>query len=137
MRVPELPRDLAALVADLESEGFTVAREEWSVWPGGGHVELAAPGTRPGVKRVRMLEDRGLWSVEVKIGRSWYEPMTALLALEGRPHEQWALSHAQRRRATAELTRRFTGDRREKRMIDARRKALTEAYMRRVEGKRA
>jgi hypothetical protein len=133
--VPELSSGLAALVADLDNEGFTVDMEEWSPWPGGGHIELAAPASRAGVKRVRMIEDRRAWDVEVNIGRSWYEPFTALLALDGQPHEQWALSHAQRHQATLELVRRFTGERAQVKAIKARHKALAEAYTRWAEGK--
>jgi hypothetical protein len=47
-----------------------------------------------------MFEDRGLWEVEVEIAGDWYEPFMALQALEQQPHQQRALSHAERRAAT-------------------------------------
>lgn len=134
--VSELPESLAALVADLEQLGFEVEREDWHPWPGGGDVQLRRPRTR-GVKRVRMTQDRGPWDLDVQIGRGWYEPFTALLALNGQPHQQRALNHAERRAATVELIRRFTGARVQRQAIRERAKQLSLAYTRWAEGKGA
>ena len=79
--MPELPEELAALVADLERLGFEVEREEWRPWPAGGEVQLRRPTVR-GATRVRMSQDRGAWDVDIEIDRGWYEPFTALRALE-------------------------------------------------------
>jgi hypothetical protein len=129
-----LPTGLAALVADLQRLGFSIESEEWHPWPRGGKVELARlRGT--GVKRVRMTEDRGVWDVEVKIGRRWYEPLTALRALDERPHQQRALSHDERLNATLELVNRFTGERAQVNAIKKRQKELTAAYTRWAQGK--
>lgn len=132
--MPELPNDLAALVADLERMNFKVEREEWHPWPGGGDVELRRRRTR-GVKRVRMREDRGVWDVDVQIGHGWYEPFTALRALDDVPHQQRALSHAERRAATIELVGQFTGERSQRKAIKERARQLSEAYTRWAEGK--
>lgn len=132
--MPELPEELAALVVDLERLGFGVEREEWHTWPGGGDVRLRRR-TRRGVKRVRMVEDRGVWDVDVQIGRGWYEPFTALRALDAAAHEQRALSHGERRAATVQLVQRFRGDRAQRRAIKQRAKQLSEAYTRWAEGK--
>lgn len=132
--VPKLPEGLAALVADLERLGFEVEREEWHPWPGGGDVGLVRRGSR-GVKRVRMAEDRGCWEVDVQIGRGWYEPHMALRALDAVPHQQRALSHAERHAATVELVRRFTGARAQRKAIKERARQLSEAYTRWAEGK--
>jgi hypothetical protein len=130
----ELPSGLAALVADLERCGFSVETEEWHPWPGGGRIELTRP-RGAGVKRVRMTEDRGVWDVEVKLGRGWYEPFTALRALERRPHQQRALSHEERHNATLGLVTRFTGNRVEVKAIKKRERELTAAYTRWAQGK--
>lgn len=82
-----------------------------------------------------MTEDRGVWTVEVKIGTAWYEPFMALHALDGVPHEQRALSHAERRAATTDLVRRFTGDRAQAAVIKQRGTELSVAYTRWAEGK--
>jgi len=133
--VPELPASLAALVADLQQLGFAIEREEWHPWPRGGDIRLRLPRTR-GVRRVRMKQDRGPWDVVVQIGREWYEPFTALLALDERPHQQQrALSHAERHAATVELVRRFRGSRAQRRAVSERAKQLSAAYMRRATGR--
>ncbi|HWH43399.1 MAG TPA: hypothetical protein VNT32_01580 [Thermoleophilaceae bacterium] len=131
--MPELPESLAALVADLEDMGFETEREEWHPWPGGGDMQLRRPRTR-GVKRVRMMQDRGPWDLEVQIGRGWYEPYTALLALDERPHQQRALSHAERHAVTIKLVQRFTGSRTQRRAIKDRAKQLSLVYTRWAEG---
>jgi hypothetical protein len=131
--MPELPEGLAALVADLEQLGFDVEREQWHPWPGGGEVLLRRPKVR-GVRRVRLSEDRGVWDVDVQIGRAWYEPFTALRALEALPHQQRALSHAERRAATIELVERYKSDRAQRKAIKDRAKRLSEAYTRWAEG---
>lgn len=130
----ELPSGLAALVADLEQLDFRVVREESDPWPGGRHVELARPRGQ-GIGRVRMTEDRSVWDIEVKIGTAWCEPFMALLALDGVPHRQRALSHAERRAATLDLVQRFTGDPAQAAAIKQRQKELSEAYTRWAEGK--
>ena len=132
--VPQLPESLAALVTDLEHMGFEIEREEWHPWPGGGDIQLRRRRTR-GVKRVRLAQDRGPWDLEVQIGYGWYEPYTALLALDERSHEQRALSHAERHAATVELVRRFTGSRSQRRAIKERAKQLSLAYTRWAQGK--
>jgi hypothetical protein len=130
----DLPSGLAALVGHLEKLGFRIVREESHPWPGGGHVELARSRGR-GIGRVRMTEDRRVWDVEVKVGTAWYEPFMALRALGGVPHEQRALSHAERRAATVGLVRRFTDDRAQVAAIKERQKELSVAYTRWAEGK--
>jgi hypothetical protein len=132
--VPELPEGLAALVSELKRMGFELEREEWHPWPGGGDIQLRRRRTR-GVKRVRMAQDRGPWDLDVQIGRGWYEPFTALLALDERPHQQRALSHAERHAATVELVRRFTGSRAQRQAIKKRAGELSRAYTRWAEGK--
>jgi hypothetical protein len=130
----ELPDGLAALVADLERMDFKIELEEWHPWPGGGEIQLRRRRTR-GVKGVRMMEDRGVWDVDVQIGYGWYEPFTALRALDAVPHQQRALSHAERRSATIELVQRFTGKRSQRKAIKDCSKQLSEAYTRWAEGK--
>jgi hypothetical protein len=132
--MPELPEELAALVADLERLSFEVEREEWHPWPGGGDVQLRRPMLR-GVRRVRLSQDRGLWEVDVEIDRGWYEPFTCLRALDALPHQQRALSHAERRSATIGLVERYTGDRAQLKAIKERSQRLSEAYTRWAEGK--
>ena len=132
--MPELPEELAALVADLERLGFEVEREEWRPWPAGGEVQLRRSTVR-GVTRVRMSQDRGVWDVDVEIDRGWYEPFTALRALEALPHEQRAFSNAERRAATLGLVERYSGDRAQLNAIKERAQRLSEAYTRWAEGK--
>jgi hypothetical protein len=132
--MPELPDGLAALVTDLERTGFEIEHEKWHPWPRGGEVQLQRRRTR-GVKRVRMTEDRGVWDVDVQIGREWYEPFTALRALDAVPHQQRALSDADRHTATIDLVRRFTGDRSQRHAMKNRARQLSEAYTRWAEGK--
>jgi hypothetical protein len=132
--MPELPEVLAALVADLEQFGFDVERELWHPWPGGGEVQLRRPKTR-GVRRVRLSEDHGVWDVDVQIGQAWYEPFTALRALDALPHQQRGLSHAERRAATMSLVERYKGDRAQRKAINDRAKRLSEAYTRWAAGK--
>jgi hypothetical protein len=124
--MPELPEGLAALVVDLQRMDFGIEREEWHPWPGGGEVQLRRRRTR-GVKRVRMTEDRGVSDVDVQIGRGWYEPFTALRALDAVPHQQRALSHTERRAATIELVQQFTGERSHRKAIKDRAKQLSQA----------
>jgi hypothetical protein len=129
----ELPDGLAALVNDLERTGFEVEREEWHPWPRGGDIQLRRRRTR-GVKRVRMTQDRGDWDLDVQIGRGWYEPATALRALDAVPHRQRALNHSERRAATVELVQRFTGERSQRQAIKHRARQMSEAYTRWAEG---
>ena len=129
----QLPSGLAAVVAELQQLGFRIARQESHPSRGGGPVELVRPRGR-GIGRVRMTEDRGIWDVEVKIGRGWYEPSTALRALDEEPHEQRALSHADRRAFTLELVKRFTGDRSQVSAIEKRQEDLTAAHTRWAQG---
>ena len=132
--MPEFPEGLAALRADLEQIGFTTESETWHLWPRGGELQLRRARTH-GVRRVRMVEDRGLWDVEVQIGRSWYEPFTALRALDELLHHERALSHADRREAVVELVRRFTGERSQRQAIRKRASDLSKAYTRWARGK--
>jgi hypothetical protein len=87
------------------------------------------------VRRVRLSQDRGSWIVEVQIGRGWYEPFRSLRALDALPHQQRALSHAERRAATIELVERYKGDPAQRKAIEDREKRLSEAYVRWTEGK--
>jgi len=134
--MPELPEGLAALVADLEGLGFAVEREEWHTWPRGGEIQLRRRAGR-GIRRVRMMEHRGVWDVDVQIGlgRGWSEPITAVRALDAMPHEQRALSHVERCAATVELVERFNGERAQRRAIKSRAKQLSKAYTRWAQGK--
>ena len=132
--MPGLPPQLAGLVADLERLGFEVVREEWHAWPRGGDVELRRVGA-PGVRAVRLMEDRGIWDVEAQLGRGWYEPFTAVRALGGVPHEQRALGNEERRAAVLDLVGRFTGERGQIRAVKARTRQLNEAYTRWASGK--
>jgi hypothetical protein len=82
-----------------------------------------------------MAQDRGPWDLDVQIGHGWYEPHTALLALDDRPHQERALSHAERHAAVIELVRRFDGSRSQRRAIRERSKQLSVAYTRWAEGR--
>ena len=82
-----------------------------------------------------MTEDRGVWDVEVRIGRGWYEPFMALLALDERPHQQRALSHDERHKATLEFIQRCTGERAQVNAIKKRQKELAAASTRWAQGK--
>jgi hypothetical protein len=130
----ELPAGLAALARDLEAVGFQVEMEEWHAWPRGGEVELSAPSGHP-VRRIRMVEDREVWDVEVKLGRGWYDLFTALSALQERPNQRRALTHEEQRPATLEFLRRFTGDSSEVKAIKRRQKELSIAVTRWAQGK--
>lgn len=130
----DLPADLEALVEDLTLRGFKVQSNERHEWPGGPVIVLASQRGE-GVDAVRLTQEHGLWDVMVRIENGWYEPFLAQRALTGEPHEQRALSHAERRQATLGLLDRFTGERAQVDAISARQRELTEAYTRSVSAK--
>jgi hypothetical protein len=129
-----IPPIIDTLVADLEARGFVIKTHAEHDWPRGGEIELARRNTR-GVSAVRLLEDRGVWEVSVKIGRSWYNPHTSLVALQDRPHAPRAMSHEDWLRSTVELVDRFSGDRADKAAIKARHREVNRAYNRWAQGK--
>ena len=132
--MPDLPDELAALVADLERLGFELELEELHRWPGGSEIRLRRP-TGGGVTRVQLRQDRGIWEADVEIDGRWYEPFTCLRALDALPHEQRAFNHAERRAATIGLVERYTGDRAQLNAIKERAQQLSQAYTRWAAGK--
>ena len=128
----ELPHDVALLIDDLRERGFSLVNEESHPATAMAALELAAD--RPGVCGVRLQQDRGIWDVETRIGDDWYDPFTALRALNDLPHEQRALSHEERRAATVALVDQLRGDSDEVQKIRARHLDLIKEYTRRATG---
>jgi hypothetical protein len=124
----ELPRAVASLVDDLRDRGFSVVDEQSFPTRASGLLELAAD--RAGVSGVRLDQDRGLWGVEVRIGSDWYDPYTALRALNDLAHDRRAQSHEERRAATVALVEQLRGEPDEVTKIKARHQQLIEAHTR-------
>ena len=130
----DLPRDIAGLVSDLEALGFQVVRADDGAWPGGPDIELRRKRSR-GVSAVRLLVDRGIWEVAVRVGRHWYEPFWALRTLEGSRHQNRALSHEERRRFTVDAARNIKGTREERRTLRRHHNEYARAYTQWAMGK--
>jgi len=128
------PSDIARLVGDLQALGFRVVRDEDGEWPGGPRIALERPRTR-GVNAVRLSVDRGIWEVEVRVGRRWYEPFWALRVLAELPDQSRAFSHEERRAFTLEAARSIKGTREDRRRLRRRQKEYERAYTQWATGK--
>jgi hypothetical protein len=111
-----------------------VVREEDGKWPGGPSLELERPRTH-GVSAVRLSVDRGIWEVEVRVGRRWYEPFWALRVVAELPDQSRAFSHEERRAFTLEAARTIRGTVEERRRLRRRQKEYEHAYTQWAMGK--
>jgi hypothetical protein len=100
-----LPSTLAALVADLEARGFTVAErrsstERTSINEFWAETILRRAGP---VDAVRLYHDRLLWGVDVALEGQFHNLYDVRLALDDAKHKSRALSHDERRTMTLEV----------------------------------
>lgn len=103
----DLPAALDQLVTELEGRGFTIVAEQHDDAHFGNRLlELANP-SRQTVSAVRLVRDRGLWSVEVEIAGKWRDPHKVLLALDGSEYATRASSHDERLRFTLAVVNRI------------------------------
>lgn len=92
----KLPAALDQLVTELAGRGFTVVAEQSDDTHFGNRlVELADP-SRQTASAIRLVRDRGLWSVEVEIAGKWRDPYKVLLALDGSNYATRASSNDER-----------------------------------------
>jgi hypothetical protein len=95
-----LPPALGQLVCRLTAHGYTTTAEQSDDKPFGYWlIELADP-TRETGRTIRLVRERGLWSVEIEIGGRWRDPYQVLLAIDGLKHSTRASSHDERLRFT-------------------------------------
>lgn len=105
--VGTLPDALQRLVAALEAMGFSVIAEQYSEAHFGNQLlELADPSRETG-NAVRLVKDRGLWSVEIALAGRWRGPYEVLLAIDGARYSSRALSHEERLRFTLKALERI------------------------------
>jgi hypothetical protein len=72
--------------------------------------------------------DRGIWEVEVRVGRRWYEPFWALGVVTELPDQSRAFSHEERRAFTLEAARTIRGTVEERRRLRRRQKEYERVY---------
>lgn len=102
-----LPTALGQLVAVLEEKGFTIVAEQTDEAHFGNRLlELVNPD-RETAKTVRLVRDRGLWSVEIEVAGKWRDPFQVLLALDGSKYATRAESHEERLQFTLEALQRM------------------------------
>ena len=103
----ELPAELRDLVENLEQNGFSVVAERYDeAHFGNRFVELIDPSRDSG-NAVRVVRDRGLWSVEILVGGKWRDPYKVVLALNGSAYSTRACSHEERHQLTLEALKRL------------------------------
>ena len=103
----DLPAALDQLVTELEGRGFTIVAEQRDNTHFGNRLlELANP-SRETASAIRLVRDRGLWSVEVEIAGRWRDPYKVLLALDGSDYATRASSHDERLRFTVAVVDRI------------------------------
>jgi hypothetical protein len=103
----DLPPALDQLVTELKGRGFTIVAEQSDdAQFGSVLVELANPRRRT-ASAIRLVRDRGLWSVDVEIAGKWRDPYTVLLALDGSAYATRASSHDERLRFTLAVLHRL------------------------------
>jgi len=105
---PPLPVALGQLVAALETQGFDVVERGYDAQSFGNQlIELAGPTDLPATA-VRLVRDRGLWSVEVQLdGGDWFGPYELTLAIENGRYSTRALSHVESRDLTLDAIARL------------------------------
>jgi hypothetical protein len=129
-----LPDALAALVAELRRAGFGVSDDESCGWAF-RQVTLLNPERSYG-NVVRLIQDRGLWGVEVAVeGDAFHDPHEVLLALDAREFESRAMSHDERRAATLEVLDRLPHSAAEVQALRARLREYREDYRRWMSGR--
>jgi hypothetical protein len=102
-----LPAVLDQLVTELEGRGFTIVAEQRDDAHFGNRLlELANP-SRETASAIRLVRDRGLWSVEVEIAGKWRDPYKVLLAPDGSEYATRASSHDERLRFTLSVISRI------------------------------
>lgn len=103
----ELPTALNQLVTELQGRGFAVVAEQRDDAHFGNRlVELTDP-SRQTASAIRLVRDRGLWSVEVEIAGKWRDPYKVLLALDGSNYATRASSNDERLQFTLAVVNRL------------------------------
>jgi len=103
----ELPPILQRFVDELRRERFSVTDQAHDARGfGNGFVEL----TRSPDERVRLVVDRGLWTIEIALASTWQDPHIVVLALEGGAYVRRALSHEERVLYTHKAISRMPGE---------------------------
>lgn len=91
--VIQLPPSLIRFVEELEAAGFQRVAETYDERAfGNGLIDLTDDAGR----RLRLVLDKGLWSVETQLASSWIDVYLVALALTGTRYQQRALSHEER-----------------------------------------
>lgn len=72
-------------------------------------IELRSP-PEDGRGAVRVIKDRGLWSVEIEVAGAWRGPRDVLLAMDDAPYSRRAESHAGRYATTLAVVDRLPLD---------------------------
>src|ERR1700729_943215 len=96
----DFPAALSHLIAELEDRDFAVVADEQDDRRFGNRVTELAHPNRETARRVRLVRDRSLWSVELEIGGKWRDPYQVLLALDKAKYSTRASSHEERVRFT-------------------------------------
>jgi hypothetical protein len=90
--VPELPPTLDRFVAELRQDGFSVAVDQTDRAHFGDRLlELT-----DGHNRIRLISDRGQWTIDVAVGPHWRSPYMIVLALTSSRYVRRALSNHER-----------------------------------------
>jgi hypothetical protein len=103
----DLPTALEQLVIALLDNGFTIIADQHDEAHFGNRLlELANPN-RDTARAVRLVQDRGLWSVDVEVAGKWRDPYQVLLALDASKYATRASSHEERLRFTLHALKRL------------------------------
>lgn len=123
----DLPDELAALVRDLRSVGYSLTVESLD------QIELRDEGRRAG-RGVRLEKERGwYWSgvtIELRADR-WYSPYAITEAIRGNPYSTRALSHAERHVLALEAVAALADRATDLGVVGSRLREYHEAYWRR------
>ena len=128
----DLPPALSELVIELETRGFSVVADRGDDAIGYRVLELANP-SRETASEIRLEQDRGLWSVRVKVADKWRDPYQVLLALDESDYATRASSHDERRRFTLSVLDRLPASSSELAPVIARLDEFHRTYWQRYE----
>jgi hypothetical protein len=134
--LPDLPTVLAELVSRLQGMGLAAQTDVRDEAQFGSRLIEFADNAGPTRRAVRIVQDKGLWSVEIELGGRWRSPYQVLLALDDRPYSRRAVNHQERLLFTTEALQRLQTTT-ELPAILARLEEFDRAYLRSLGAKKA
>jgi hypothetical protein len=128
----DLPAALGQLVTELEGRGFAIVSDQRDDAHFGDRLLQLANPRRQTACAIRLVQDRGLWSVEVEIGGKWRDPYQVLLAFDGAKYGTRASSHEERLEFTLAVVDRTPQDPSALQPVVARLEEFVREYWRRL-----